>query len=64
MEYFEDKAKASLRAKIDPDTEIGQKGAFCKGLDTYKQGLESLFSLVNIINFSHYEEGHSCFQHH
>ncbi len=44
MEYFEDKAKASLRAKFEPDpreigfafhragTEIGQKGAFYKGL--------------------------------
>ena len=32
MEYFEDKAKASLRAKFKSDTEIGQKGAFCKGL--------------------------------
>ncbi len=32
IEYFEDKAKASLRAKFESDTEIGQKGAFCKGL--------------------------------
>jgi hypothetical protein len=34
IEYFEDKAKASLRAKIEPDTEIEQKGAFCKSLCT------------------------------
>ena len=33
--YFEDEAKASLRAKFKPDTEIGQKGAFCKGLAIY-----------------------------
>jgi hypothetical protein len=33
IEYFADKAKASLRAKFEPDTEIGQKGAFGKGLD-------------------------------
>ncbi len=32
IEYFEDKAKASLRAKFESDTEIGQKRAFCKGL--------------------------------
>ena len=27
IEYFEDRAKAPLRAKFEPDTEIGQKGA-------------------------------------
>jgi hypothetical protein len=32
IEYFEDSAKASLRAKFETDAEIGQKGAFCKGL--------------------------------
>ncbi len=32
MAYFEDKAKASLRAKFESDTEIGQKEAFCQGL--------------------------------
>ena len=30
--YFEDSAKASLRAKFEPDTVIGQKGWLCKGL--------------------------------
>jgi hypothetical protein len=33
MGYFEDKAKASLRAQFEPDAEIGQKEAFCKGLN-------------------------------
>ncbi len=32
IEYFEDKAKASLRAQFETDAEIGQKGAFFKGL--------------------------------
>ncbi len=32
IEYFEDSAKASLRAKFEPNAEIGQKGVFCKGL--------------------------------
>ncbi len=52
MEYFEDKAKASLRAKFEPDpreisfafhgagTEIGQKGAFCKGLANLNENHE------------------------
>ncbi len=32
LEYFEDRAKAPLRAKFELDTGIGQKGAFSKGL--------------------------------
>ena len=31
--YFEDSAIASLRAKFESDTVIGQKEVFCKGLN-------------------------------
>ena len=30
--YFEDSAKASLRARFESDAGIGQKEVFCKGL--------------------------------
>ena len=32
IEYFEDSADASLRAKSEPDAVIGQKRGFFKGL--------------------------------
>ncbi len=33
IEYFEDSADASLRAKSEPDAVIGQKRGFFKGLE-------------------------------
>lgn len=32
IEYFEDKAKASLRTQFEIDAELGKKGCFAKGL--------------------------------
>jgi len=44
MKYFEDSAKASLRAKFEPDAEIGQKGALCEGLKTSACILEECYA--------------------
>ena len=55
IEYFEDSAKASLRAKFESDVGIGQKGALCKGLINHILDLpldtdENIFESAQLYN--------------